>query len=231
MATKRVTADWERIEADFRVGIKTLREIAGEHGITEGAIRKKAKQNGWERDLAEKVRAKAEELVRKSEVRKAVRKNSATEKETVDVNATSTANVAIRHREDLVALRDAAMAMLAELMANGEHSDMLKKLADMLANTTESETDRNQAYKMLATAAGVQSRIGSMKALAETITKLVDAERVAWKLDKGPEQQTRDLSDLEVASKLAHFVDLGRRRAAGPQQPIPFQSPASPVMQ
>jgi hypothetical protein len=83
---------------------------------------------------------------------------------------------------------------------------------------------------MLATAAGVQSRIGSMKALAETITKLVDAERVAWKLDKGAETQTRDMSDLEVASKLAHFVDVGRRRAAGLQH-LPLQSPAPQAMQ
>ncbi|MGL4396524.1 MAG: hypothetical protein ACRCS9_08310 [Hyphomicrobium sp.] len=116
--------------------------------------------------------------------------------------------------------------MLQELIANGEHKEMLEQLADILANSAETETERSQLYKMLSVAAGVQSRIGSMKALAETITKLVDAERVAWKLDKGADQTTRDMSDLEVASKLAHFVDLGRRRA-----PPPIHSPAPHAVQ
>jgi hypothetical protein len=55
------TVDWERIEADYRAGVKSLRETAGAHGITEGAIRKRAKQHGWTRDLKDKVRAKADE--------------------------------------------------------------------------------------------------------------------------------------------------------------------------
>ena len=49
-STKAV--DWERIELDYRAGIKTLRQIAGENGITEGAIRKRAKRDDWDRDLS-----------------------------------------------------------------------------------------------------------------------------------------------------------------------------------
>lgn len=37
--------DWERIELDYRAGIKTLRQTAGEHGITHGAVNKRAKAN------------------------------------------------------------------------------------------------------------------------------------------------------------------------------------------
>ena len=44
--------DWERIELDYRAGIKTLRQIADENGITHGAINKRAKRDGWERDLS-----------------------------------------------------------------------------------------------------------------------------------------------------------------------------------
>ena len=44
--------DWERIELDYRAGIKTLRQIADEHGITHGAINKRARRDGWERDLS-----------------------------------------------------------------------------------------------------------------------------------------------------------------------------------
>mgnify|MGYP001581759619 CR=1 FL=1 len=42
---------WERIELDYRAGIKSLRQIAAEQGISEGAIRKRAKRDDWSRDL------------------------------------------------------------------------------------------------------------------------------------------------------------------------------------
>ena len=41
--------DWRGIEADYRAGILSLREIAARHGCTEGAIRKRAKRDGWTR--------------------------------------------------------------------------------------------------------------------------------------------------------------------------------------
>jgi hypothetical protein len=222
-------ADWERIESDYRAGIKTLREIAAEHGITHGAINKRAKVQDWTRDLSAKIKAKAEELVSKSVVSKEVSKQRlATDVQTVAANAEAVANVAIRHREDLKALRDAAMAMLDGLIANGEHAAMLADIAEMLAKGTDSDAERGRLRQALMKAAELPSQIGSMKALAETITKLVDAERVAWKLDKGAAEPPRDMSDLEVASKLAHFVDVGRRRAP---PPAPVQSPAPQTVQ
>ena len=40
---KKKKIDWEKIEVDYRAGVKTLREIADEHNITHGAINKRAK--------------------------------------------------------------------------------------------------------------------------------------------------------------------------------------------
>jgi len=54
MATKN---DWDEIEAKFSAGIKSVMAIAKEHGITEGAIRKRAKRDGWQRDLSGSVRS------------------------------------------------------------------------------------------------------------------------------------------------------------------------------
>jgi hypothetical protein len=44
-----ITPDWQAIEEAFRAGAQSLREIAGEHGVTEGAIRARAKKAGWVR--------------------------------------------------------------------------------------------------------------------------------------------------------------------------------------
>lgn len=55
--------DWEKIELDYRAGIKTLTQIAAEHGISHVAIIKRAKRDGWERDLSHR-RAHRPEPVR-----------------------------------------------------------------------------------------------------------------------------------------------------------------------
>ena len=55
--------DWEGIEREYRAGVLTLREIAGRFGTTHSSIHARAKKYGWDRDLAAKIRAKAEALV------------------------------------------------------------------------------------------------------------------------------------------------------------------------
>jgi len=70
--TGRPDIDWERIEADYRAGLLSVREIAAEHGITHGAINKRAKRDSWTRDLGAKIKAKADALVSKEQVSKEV---------------------------------------------------------------------------------------------------------------------------------------------------------------
>lgn len=57
------TTDWKLVEKDYRAGIRPLRDIAADNGISEGAIRKRAKKNEWSRDLTDRIRAKAREKV------------------------------------------------------------------------------------------------------------------------------------------------------------------------
>ena len=48
--------DWLQIEGEYRANSRALRAIAADHGISEGAIRKKAKKLGWSRDPAGTMR-------------------------------------------------------------------------------------------------------------------------------------------------------------------------------
>lgn len=57
--------DWEAIESAYRAGVMSIREIASQYEITHQAISKRAKKEGWERDLKAKVKARAENLVAK----------------------------------------------------------------------------------------------------------------------------------------------------------------------
>ena len=49
--------DWIAIQGDYLAGQRTLRDIASQHGITEGAIRKRAKHGRWVRNAPQTKRA------------------------------------------------------------------------------------------------------------------------------------------------------------------------------
>lgn len=55
--------DWKAIERDYRAGIKTLRAIADEHSITHPAVSKRAKRDGWERDVIDRSVVKEKVVV------------------------------------------------------------------------------------------------------------------------------------------------------------------------
>ncbi|WP_311270502.1 hypothetical protein [Sphingobium sp. WCS2017Hpa-17] len=49
MASRKNTIDWPRIEIEYLAGEDSIREIADRHEISDTAIRKRAKAEGWER--------------------------------------------------------------------------------------------------------------------------------------------------------------------------------------
>ena len=50
------TPDWEAIESAYRAGVLSLRDIGDKYGVTEGAIRKRAKKFDWVRKTSTQVR-------------------------------------------------------------------------------------------------------------------------------------------------------------------------------
>lgn len=95
-------ADWEAIEREYRAGQISLRAIATAHGITEGAIRKRAKAESWQRALAGKVReAVREKLVRTDGTQDGTHPQRASDAEIVEGAAIRGLNVITSHRKDL----------------------------------------------------------------------------------------------------------------------------------
>ena len=48
--------DWEAIESAYRAGVLSIRDIGDKYGVTEGAIRKRAKKFDWVRNSGTQVR-------------------------------------------------------------------------------------------------------------------------------------------------------------------------------
>ena len=57
------TPDWEAIESAYRAGVLSLRDIGEQYGVTEGAIRKRAKKCGWVRKAGTQPKQRFAELV------------------------------------------------------------------------------------------------------------------------------------------------------------------------
>ncbi|MGI3453002.1 hypothetical protein ACRQQF_27310, partial [Citrobacter arsenatis] len=104
--------DWEAIESAYRAGVMSLREIASQNGISEGAIRKRAKRDEWSRDLNAKVKERADDLVRKAEVRKQVRSETVlSERVLIEATAEVIATVRMEHRGDIRRAREITNAL------------------------------------------------------------------------------------------------------------------------
>lgn len=118
--------DWEAIETAYRAGVMSLREIASQHGISEGAIRKRAKRDDWSRDLVAKVKERADDLVRKAEVRKQVRtETSLSGRVLIEATAEVVAAVRMEHRGDIRRARELTNTLFDELA--GECGDVAEK--------------------------------------------------------------------------------------------------------
>lgn len=113
--TGKPKIDWGAIERDFRAGMLSLREIGRRFGVTEGAIRKKAKAESWTRNLAEKVRtAVREKLVRAD----GTQSQRATDEEVVEAAAEIGKEVQLTHRRDLQQLRAIGSILATRLAAH-----------------------------------------------------------------------------------------------------------------
>jgi hypothetical protein len=182
--------NWAQIEAAYRAGVKSLRQIGAEHGVTEGAIRKRANKEGWERDLAEKVRLKAEEKVRKEAVRNSVRESTRVPESVVlEVNSDLLAGVTLGHRKDISRFRSLGVALLEELERGTFSRELFEQLADLVAGPPITGTDpadkaaerrRQQLLESFEKTMSLPSRVDSMKKLADTLKTLIALEREAY---------------------------------------------------
>ena len=216
------TPDWERIELDYRAGIKTLRQIAGEHGITHAAIAKRANKEGWERDLSAKIQAKAEALVTKQAVTSAVTvETKLAEKQVIDANAQAIADVRIGHRKDIHRARRLTNSLLDELekQSDPETLSLLNDLGELLRAPDDNGMDKlNDIYQKVIS---LPERSKTLKVLTESLQKLVDMERQAFGMDAKATDgnvdagtATRQLSDTERAVRLIHLLRTNPAAAA-----------------
>ena len=189
--------DWEKIEAEYRAGQLSVREIARQHGFkSDNAVRKRAKAEGWERDLTEQVR----EAVRSRLVRSEVRTLNV--REAIDSAATRGVEVVMSHRRDVGAARSMFATLLGQLV---EASAKREEIEETIFEETAGDANGKRRAMMLS-AVSLPSHAGVLKDLSMSLKALVPLERQAFNLNDKVE---------DAASDFAEIVERARKRADG----------------
>lgn len=180
--------DWEAIESAYRAGVLSVRELAGKYGISHQAISKRAKKDGWERDLKAKVQAKADALVAKREVaRQVATESTISERQLIEATAEVIATVRMEHRGDIRRARELTNTLFDELGAQCADVSALEQLGDIMFDPDDKGRDRlNEVYQKVIS---LPSRVKSMKDLSDSLKTLIGLEREAYSIVSGNEPE------------------------------------------
>jgi len=123
--------DWEAIEREYRAGQLSVAEIARQHGLSHTAINKRAKKDGWLRDLTERVRERVSAKLVSPEV------SEANAEVAVETAAARGVEIVLRHRKDIARLRELREALTTKAEALAPEVATLSQLSDAVT-TVES---------------------------------------------------------------------------------------------
>lgn len=168
--------DWEAVELHYRAGLRSLKDIGREYGVSDAGILKRAKRDGWERDLAAKIAAKAEAKVSAAAVSEKVSAQTvANEKAIVEANADLQASAILAERKDVARSRGVVQKLFAELETQLDGLDDFERLGELLYAPDSSGHDKlNELYQKVLS---LPSRVDSAKKLAEALRILIELER------------------------------------------------------
>jgi len=210
-ASKKV--DYDRIEAGWRAGILSPRQLAAQYTedtgqpVTHAAIINHFKKIGIERDLAAKIRAKADAMVTQAMVTGKVTKEPVIpEKQIIEDGATQIAAIRLSHRKDIARARGVATSLLIELeqQTGPDAANLLADLGEMMRKPDERGQDKlNEVYQKVVSLPG---RVKTMKDLGESMRVLIGLEREAFGIS-GDAGEDPALSGQRKKRVLLEFVD------------------------
>lgn len=186
--------DWEAVEREYRTGQLSIREVGRIYGLSDTAIRKRAKEYRWERDLKAHVEARAKAKLTRAEAAEAPGYNPADEstEQVVEAAAEMRARTVLSHRKGAG-------------QARGLVSSLWRELEELtaLAQGEEEHADPIAASKQRsARVSGLVSRSTVAQRLAMAMQTLVTIERQALGLDpKGNSSPAEE----EVATPFAMY--------------------------
>lgn len=188
--TEKQTPDWEAIERAYRAGALSIRTIADRHGVSDTAIRKRAKAGGWERDLSEQVRKEVRNKLVRGEVREDQCANPEDDAVIVEEAAAEGARVVRSHRRDIRKAANLANLLMDDLLLAIKKRE---EIEETIEDETRDDSNGMRRASMLA-AVGLPSNAKTLFQLSSAMKNLQVLERQAFSLDD--KDQPTDADDL-----------------------------------
>ena len=191
---RRNDIDWEAIETDFRVSQLSVRQIAEKHGTEASSISRRAKKDGWDRDLSQAVA-----VATKTKVRNAVinaTQHNATECtqatfDAVDLAANVNATIILGQQKRVGRLSGLFEKITGELEAVMDDPETLTAIADKI------EEEDPKAAESIKRLKSMTSRMNNLKTATEIMGKLNDSENSAFSITEGKTANaTEDFLDV-----------------------------------
>jgi len=175
--------DWLQIEADYCIGMLSLREIVAKHpGTNTMMISRRRNAEGWERQTyRERIKARAEDIVsRRSVTEEAENVTDVTKELMIEVAAKNQADLILQHRKLIPRFKKMVEDLLDELEIQTKNPVLFEELGEILEKPDDRGVDKlNAMYQKVISTPG---RVGSLKQLAETLKILINLERQAFGL-------------------------------------------------
>ncbi len=187
VSTEKKIIDWEKLSVHYRAGIRSLKDMGIEFDVSDAAIIKKARKEGWTRDLKGKIKAKADKLVSAAMVSAEVSaQTKITEKLTIDVEAQVQSRIILSHRQDIPAARKLVSKLFTELELQTDGIELLRELGEIMRSEDKNGQDkRNDLYAKVISLSG---RSTTLKSLVDSLKVMIALEREAFGLaDAEPE--------------------------------------------
>ena len=182
--------DWEAIERAYRAGALSIRTIADRNGISDTAIRKKAKASGWVRDLSEQVRKEVRNKLVRGEVRDGQCANPERDAEIVEEAAEEGATVVRSHRRDIRKASNLANLLMDDLLTTIQQRESIE---DAIEEETRNDSNGMRRANMLG-AVSLPSNAKTLFQLSSAMKNLQVLERQAFNLDD--KEQSSDVDEL-----------------------------------
>jgi len=174
--------DWDTIERLYRADQMSNRMLAKEYGVSEGALRKRAKRDGWTKDLSAKVR----KAVRSELVRSEVRTPNATDREVLDSAAATGAMVVRTHRKDIRTAADLVSLLMGQMIDAAQNREDIENIIEEETKGDEGAHRRNRMLK----AVSLPTHAATIRDLTTAAKNLVALERQAYNLDETNSEET-----------------------------------------
>ena len=187
--------DWTAIERHYRAGQLSLNEIAKQYEVTRQAISKRAENEGWVRDLAEKIEQETKSKVMVAIAKREIAGNlppeiKLAERQLQAINSDVAATIDLQGRDDVARALSVQRSMLDELEAltDPKFRSFLDAMAEAMdeSGPTASggwKNDKiNELYRYVISLGG---RIKMAKELGSAHGVYLPLQRKMFKLDEG----------------------------------------------